>query len=171
MKRRLSFAMALIGDARIIILDEPSSGLDPHNRRELWNLIKHYKKDRTIILTTHYMEEADTLSDRIAVINHGRIRCYGSPLFLKEKFGSGYRLTLTKGDTFDLDKLKSLFGNLIGARPVVDTNVARELTILIPTEIKSKLPNLLANLENSKDELGILNYGVSSATIEEVFLK
>jgi ABC-type multidrug transport system ATPase subunit len=67
MKRRLQFGMSLIGDAKVIILDEPSSGLDPFNRRELWNLIKAYKTGRTIILTTHYMEEADTLSDRIAV--------------------------------------------------------------------------------------------------------
>lgn len=67
MKRRLQFAMSLVGESKVIILDEPSSGLDPLNRRELWNLIKAYKTDRTIILTTHYMEEADTLSDRIAV--------------------------------------------------------------------------------------------------------
>ena len=67
MKRRLQFAMAIVGNAKVIILDEPTSGLDPFNRRELWSLIKSYKNDRTIILTTHNMEEADTLSDRIAV--------------------------------------------------------------------------------------------------------
>ena len=68
MKRRLSVAMALIGDSKVILLDEPTSGLDPYNRRSLWDLIRSFKKDRTILLTTHFMEEADALSDRIAIM-------------------------------------------------------------------------------------------------------
>lgn len=171
MKRRLSFAMSLIGDARVIILDEPSSGLDPLNRRELWNLIKSYKKNRTIILTTHYMEEADALSDRIAIINHGKIKCYGTPLFLKERFGYGYRLTITKAENFNPDELDGVFNRVLGCSPIIDTNVARELTILIPIEIKYQLSNLLVNIENYKSQIGILNYGISSSTVEEVFLK
>ena len=74
MKRRLSVAMAITGGSKVIILDEPTSGLDPYNRRVLWELIRKFKKDRSIILTTHFMEEADALSDRIAIMNHGQIK-------------------------------------------------------------------------------------------------
>ncbi len=87
MKRRLSVAMTLIGDSKVIIMDEPTSGLDPLNRKLLWELIQDYKKDRTIIITTHFMDEADSLCDRIAIIKNGEIKCCGSPYFLKERFG------------------------------------------------------------------------------------
>ena len=75
-----------------MFIDEPTSGLDPFNRRGIWELIRKYKKDRTIILTTHFMEEADALSDRIAIMNHGEVKCCGSPMFLKNLYGSGYHL-------------------------------------------------------------------------------
>ena len=86
MKRRLSIAMSVTGGSKILILDEPTSGLDPYNRRALCDLIRKFKQGRTIIFTTHYMEEADVLSDRIAIMNHGEIKCCGSPLFLKQVF-------------------------------------------------------------------------------------
>jgi ATP-binding cassette subfamily A (ABC1) protein 3 len=173
MKRRLSFGIALIGDTKIIILDEPSSGLDPFNRRALWDLIRNYKNGRTIILTTHYMEEADALSDRIALMNHGKIKCVGSPLYLKDKFGSGYRLILTKDEnSFDQEYLDNLFKDCMdGMSPNVQTNISKEICISIPNIIQHKLPVLLNQLEINKPRLGILNYGISSATVEEVFLK
>ncbi len=70
--------MALVGDSKVIILDEPTSGLDPFNRRALWELLKNYKTNRTIILTTHYMAEADALSDRIALMKNGQVKCCGN---------------------------------------------------------------------------------------------
>lgn len=91
MKRRLSMAIAGIGDPSIIFLDEPTTGMDPKNRRQVWELIKNLKKNRAVILTTHAMEEADALSDRIAVIVDGRFKCIGNSLFLKNNFGEGYR--------------------------------------------------------------------------------
>jgi ATP-binding cassette subfamily A (ABC1) protein 3 len=173
MKRRLSFGIALIGDSKIIILDEPTSGLDPFNRRALWDLIRGYKNGRTIILTTHYMEEADALSDRIALMNHGKVKCVGSPLFLKDKYGSGYRLIITKDEAkFDQERLEYLFKEATGGSdPLIQTNISKEVAISIPNSLNSRLPGLLAKLELNKDQLGILNYGISSATVEEVFLK
>ena len=171
MKRRLSVAMAFIGDSKVIILDEPTSGLDPFNRRSLWELIRNYKTGRTIILTTHYMEEADALSDRIALMNHGRVKCCGSPLFLKNKFGSGYRLTLTKDTHFNLTDLEDLIKFVTGQEASIQSNVARELCVSIPNEMSSKMHILLQKIEENKSNLGILNYGISSSTVEEVFLK
>jgi len=85
MQRRLSIAMALISDPNILFLDEPTLGLDVLARRELWNSIEKLKGKVTIILTTHYMEEAEALSDRIAVMAHGTIRAVGTVAQLKEQ--------------------------------------------------------------------------------------
>ncbi len=80
------------------MLDEPTAGVDPYSRRSIWDLLIRYKADRTIILTTHFMDEADLLGDRIAIINSGRLVCVGSSLFLRLRFGSGYYLTLVKDE-------------------------------------------------------------------------
>ncbi|XP_030838893.1 uncharacterized protein LOC100890089 isoform X13 [Strongylocentrotus purpuratus] len=99
MKRKLSVAMAFVGHSTIIILDEPTSGVDPHARRAIWNLIMKQKTGRTIVLCTHFMDEADILGDRIAILDQGHLRCCGSPAFLKSRFSSGYRLSLAKEAT------------------------------------------------------------------------
>ncbi|XP_033096938.1 ATP-binding cassette sub-family A member 2-like isoform X2 [Anneissia japonica] len=96
MKRKLSVAIAFVGGSRTIILDEPTSGVDPYARRAIWELLLKYKSGRTILLSTHHMDEADLLGDRIAIISHGQLKCCGSSLFLKATFGDGYRLTLVK---------------------------------------------------------------------------
>lgn len=98
MQRKLSVAIAFVGGSKIVILDEPTAGVDPYARRGIWELLLKYKQGRTIILSTHHMDEADILGDRIAIISHGKMRCCGSSLFLKKCFGSGYYLTLVRGD-------------------------------------------------------------------------
>lgn len=80
MKRRLSVAISAIGNPKIIFMDEPTTGMDPVSRRNIWELIQELKKDKVIILTTHAMEEADILADRIAVIVDGKMKCIGTPL-------------------------------------------------------------------------------------------
>ncbi|KAM6949618.1 phospholipid-transporting ATPase ABCA1 [Aplochiton taeniatus] len=97
MQRKLSVAIAFVGGSNIVILDEPTAGVDPYARRGIWELLLKYKQGRTILLSTHHMDEADILGDRIAVISHGKLCCCGSSLFLKKCFGSGYYLTLVKG--------------------------------------------------------------------------
>ncbi|XP_062373279.1 phospholipid-transporting ATPase ABCA1-like isoform X2 [Sardina pilchardus] len=96
MQRKLSVAIAFVGGSNIVILDEPTAGVDPYARRGIWELLLKYKQGRTIILSTHHMDEADILGDRIAIISHGRMCCCGSSLFLKKCFGSGYYLTLVR---------------------------------------------------------------------------
>uniref|UniRef100_A0AAX7VQB9 ABC transporter domain-containing protein n=1 Tax=Astatotilapia calliptera TaxID=8154 RepID=A0AAX7VQB9_ASTCA len=96
MQRKLSVAIAFVGGSKIIILDEPTAGVDPYARRGIWELLLKYKQGRTIILSTHHMDEADILGDRIAIISHGKMRCCGSSIFLKKCFGSGYYLTLVR---------------------------------------------------------------------------
>ncbi|TRY77726.1 hypothetical protein DNTS_029105 [Danionella cerebrum] len=101
MQRKLSVALAFVGGSKVVILDEPTAGVDPYARRGIWDLLLKYRQGRTIILSTHHMDEADILGDRIAIISHGKLCCVGSSLFLKTQLGTGYYLTLVKKD-FDL---------------------------------------------------------------------
>ncbi|XP_029466633.1 ATP-binding cassette sub-family A member 1-like [Rhinatrema bivittatum] len=101
MQRKLSIAIAFIGGSKVVILDEPTAGVDPYARRGIWELLLKFKQERTIILSTHHMDEADILGDRIVIISHGKLCCSGSSLFLKKCFGSGYFLTLVKAAAGD----------------------------------------------------------------------
>ena len=95
MKRRLSVAISLVGDPKIVFLDEPSTGLDPDNRRQLWDVLAKCQKNRAILITTHMMEEADALCNRIGIITSGVLRTVGSQTSLKKVYGGGYRLTVS----------------------------------------------------------------------------
>ena len=96
MKRRLSVANALVGSPRVVYLDEPSTGLDPSARRTLWDCIVAAKgKNKSIVLTTHSMEEADALCDRLAIMARGKLRCIGKAAELKKRFGAGFTLTVS----------------------------------------------------------------------------
>jgi ATP-binding cassette, subfamily A (ABC1), member 3 len=95
-KRKLSVAIAMIGDSKVVMLDEPTSGMDTAARRRLWEMLKKNKAGRIVILTTHYMDEADILGDRIAIMAEGKVQCTGSSLFLKNRYGVGYNLVVAK---------------------------------------------------------------------------
>ena len=82
-KRKLSVGIAFIGGSRIVFLDEPTSGMDPYSRRFTWNVIRSHREGRVVVLTTHFMDDADLLGDRIAIMGDGKLRCCGSSLFLK----------------------------------------------------------------------------------------
>ncbi|XP_056328296.1 phospholipid-transporting ATPase ABCA1b [Danio aesculapii] len=99
MQRKLSVALAFVGGSKVVILDEPTAGVDPYARRGIWDLLLKYRAGRTILLSTHHMDEADILGDRIAIISHGKLCCVGSSLYLKTQLGTGYYLTLVKKNT------------------------------------------------------------------------
>ena len=93
MKRRLSILLSTVGNPKVVFLDEPTTGLDPVNKRFIWSMIQKIKSDKAVILTTHSMEEADFLSDRIGVIVEGNFKCIGTSIDLKHSYGGGYLLT------------------------------------------------------------------------------
>lgn len=97
MKRRLSVAMALVSDPQVLFLDEPTIGLDPQSRRGMWEYIAKLKGDKTVVLTTHYLEEADALADRIAVIDEGKVVALGTPQDLKDRT-SGANATVVEAE-------------------------------------------------------------------------
>ncbi|XP_019618294.1 PREDICTED: ATP-binding cassette sub-family A member 1-like [Branchiostoma belcheri] len=118
MKRKLSVAIAFVANSHTVILDEPTAGVDPYSRRGIWDLLIKYKKGRTIILTTHHMDEADLLGDRIGIISQGKLRCCGSSLFLKSRYGNGYYLTLVKksSGSFTSSRCGSSFSSVASSR-------------------------------------------------------
>jgi len=104
-KRKLSVAIALCGNSKFVLLDEPSSGLDIQARRQLWEMLRAQRKNRIILLTTHYMDEADILGDRIGIMTAGKMTALGSSMFLKSRFGMGYVMTIVKSNPAPNDKV------------------------------------------------------------------
>ena len=176
MKRKLSIAIAFIGNSNIVILDEPTSGMDPQARRSTWSLLQKFKNERncTILLTTHFMDEADVLADRIAIMSQGELKCCGSPIYLKSKYGSGYNLILTKnkmasGESNSNRIIELVKGIIPNAKLHSDIN--SEISFMLPIQDTDKFSALFVQLEDLKDNLNILNIGISITTLEDVFLK
>ncbi|CAM1329249.1 ABCA3 (predicted) [Pycnogonum litorale] len=169
MKRKLSLAMAMVGNPKVLVLDEPSSGLDPEARREVWDMLQSIRHDKTILLTTHYMEEADALGDNVAIMSHGKIFCSGSPLFLKKNFGTGYYLRMIKRDGCDVNAVLNFMKQYLPVH--IDRDSGRELSLCIETSDTSKFPETFDQFEKEKSNLRIENFGLSLTTMEDVFLK
>lgn len=170
MKRKLSIGIALCGDSKIVMCDEPTSGMDPAARRALWDLLIQEKKGRTILLTTHFMDEADVLGDRIAIMAEGDLKTVGSSFFLKKKFGVGYRLVCVKAAGCDPSQLTALLASYIPSIQI-ETNIGSELTYVLNESYVGKFKTIFADLEEKTSQLKISSFGVSLTTLEEVFLK
>lgn len=169
-KRRLSLAIALIGGSKVVFLDEPTSGVDPFSRRAIWDLLSKKKKDRVIILTTHFMDEADQLGDRIAIMHHGKLRCCGTSLFLKNQFGVGYNIVMSRRADADREALHELISRHVPSSELL-SDVGTELAYRLPINATNQFPDMLVELETKGDQLGVENFGLSVTTMEEVFLR
>uniref|UniRef100_A0A7N4V510 ABC transporter domain-containing protein n=1 Tax=Sarcophilus harrisii TaxID=9305 RepID=A0A7N4V510_SARHA len=170
MKRKVSIGIALIAGSKVVMLDEPTSGMDPISRRATWDLLQQQKSKRTIMLTTHFMDEADLLGDRIAIMAKGELQCCGSSLFLKHKYGAGYHLIIVKEPRCNIEEISHLILNYVPTA-TMESNVAAELSFILPKESSYKFESLFTELEEKQTELGIASYGVSVTTMEEVFLR
>ncbi|XP_058169397.1 phospholipid-transporting ATPase ABCA3-like [Anopheles ziemanni] len=169
MKRRLSLANAIIGNTKLLILDEPTSGLDPESRRDIWDLLLKLRRDHTILLTTHFMEEADILGDWIAIMEYGELVAFGTPLFLKQRYGKGYTLKLLKGPEFDADGIWKLVQQHV-PKSTVRESVKEVFSITLPYESLNQYPALLNTLETNQKDRGIEAISMTNASLEEVFL-
>jgi ATP-binding cassette subfamily A (ABC1) protein 3 len=194
---------------------EPTSGMDPYSRRSTWNIIQRNKKGRVILLTTHFMDEADILGDRIAIMAEGKLQCIGSSLFLKSSYGVGYTLTVVKDQSHSVSSAavaeKSLvkklaeFDDMVasaldspegslsksnqrelrerqtqqitelvqGFVPVAEplSIVGAEQSYRLPFSAAGGLASMFEEMEKVKSKLGILEYGISVTTLEEVFMR
>ena len=173
MKRKLSVGIAFVGDPKIVFLDEPTSGMDPFARRSTWDLLKRKRSGRVICLTTHYMDEADVLGDRIAIMANGKLECSGTSMFLKKLYGCGYLLSFVKvsSEAQANTVVTNFIQSVVGAPVRVVSHIGKEL--IVEVKETDKFGSLLEQLDDPamKRALGVESYGISVTNIEEVFLK
>lgn len=167
MKRRLNLAMAVVHQPEIVLLDEPSEGLDPQSRRVLWNYIRSLRDDegKTVILTTHLMDEADRLSDRIAIIDHGKLLKLDTPTNLKKEIGEGdvVEMKLSHPEkNQEVAALLSVMEDVHSAVEVDGTLNARAMDAV------GKLPKIIDAIE--KAGCHVLDLSVRQNTLEDVFI-
>ena len=148
--------------------------MDPYSRRSTWDLLQRSKANRVILLTTHFMEEADNLADTISIISEGRLICSGSSLFLKTKFGSGYMLSISKSLSTNIEDVTNntiaKVTEIIPSATII-SSVAGEIVINLPFDSVPDFPYLFNFLNEYSESLGLTSYGISMITLESVFIK
>lgn len=171
MKRRLSVAIALTGQPEVCYLDEPSTGLDPASRRLLWDAVLTAKQRSSVILTTHSMEEADALCERVAIMVEGRIRCIGAPKELSSRFGNFFVVQVTTPATdHQMQLVRQLLQQLsAGVRFVYAMNGSQKYEL---PKADTSLQQIFLAVRQAKREglLHIMECAVSNATLEQAFL-
>ena len=169
MKRRLSVVISTIGDPKIVFMDECTTGMDPVNRRHVWSFIEEFKKDRVIIMTTHSMEEAEILGDRIGIMAKGHFCASGNPISLKNKFGVGYRISIITEEK-NVDTVKDAMQQMIPGA-TIDDESAGALIYQFPASETENVPKCLEWLRQNKSNGVVKSMGIGQSTLEEVFLK
>jgi len=169
-KQRLALACAIVGDPELLFLDEPTTGLDPQSRRQIWELVEEFKSTgRSILLTTHYMDEAERLCDRVAIIDHGKVIALGTPRELIASLGAEHvvEFVLAHGvDGLNEDVLRRMDGVRDVRRVGVENNGAG--WELRSSELHRSVPALLAEL--TRRDLQLAELRTHSATLEDVFV-
>lgn len=178
MQRRLSVAAAFIGNPigstrghqKVVMLDEPTTGMDPMNRKHVWDLVKVAKRDCTVVLTTHSMEEADALGDRIGIMSSGSLVALGTSLHLKTKYGGGFRVSLVASPT-SAPVIRKAASAKLGREPVEEAAGATIFT-LPDQAAMARAPALFEYIEaiqsNAQPGIELTDWGISHTTLEDV---
>eukprot|EP01015_Nassula_variabilis_P034895 TRINITY_DN866_c0_g1_i9.p1 TRINITY_DN866_c0_g1~~TRINITY_DN866_c0_g1_i9.p1 ORF type:complete len:789 (-),score=85.44 TRINITY_DN866_c0_g1_i9:63-2429(-) len=169
-KRKLSLGMAIIGGSQIIFMDEPTSGMDPASRRRIWNLIKTLKNEgRTVILTTHFLDEADYLADRIGIMNKGKLFILGDSDYIKKKFGEGYTVSLTAQQPISPELRREIKDKVHQLLPKVayDEKTSQEtIKFVFPFDEQERFVKVFQTLE----EYGEFIINLEMNSLEDAFL-
>jgi len=171
MKRRLGVANAFIGNPRLVYLDEPSTGLDPESRQQLWRAVLAAKPGKSIILTTHALEEAEALCDRVGIMTFGLMRTLGTPTELRMRFDQGYKFMMAceSGDTAVEDRAHAYVMQLMPQARQVD-RINGVLTYIVPKGSVA-MSGVFKGMEANKEAYKIKDWGLSHTSLEEVFLQ
>jgi ABC-2 type transport system ATP-binding protein len=162
-KQRLALAMSLVNEPRVLFLDEPTAGLDPQVRREIYTIIEELKQERkTILLTTHYIEEAEKLCDRVAIVDQGRVIAQGTPRELKQRSAGTTRIELRLARPETDAALKQLEG-------VADCHASDGVYVVHSTRVPQTIVSLVKYLEAQGNELFSLD--IAAPSLEDVFLE
>ncbi|KAF2688847.1 P-loop containing nucleoside triphosphate hydrolase protein [Lentithecium fluviatile CBS 122367] len=172
-KRKLSLAVALVGNPRVLVLDEPSSALDANAKRGMWRCLQSISKRRAVVLTTHSMEEADALADRIGIVS-SRMLAVGEREELKRRAGDSFHIHLVsksapRTTAAELQTMKDWIGDTFDEGAVVSRETqGGQIRFQIPAEGRT-LGGLIEMLERVKGDLGVEFFSVGRATLDEVF--
>lgn len=172
MRRRLAIGCAMVGNPALAMLDEPTTGLDPVARREIWNAISAARDCGTAcLLTTHILEEAEQLCTYIVILSSGRIAAEGSVQQLKETYSLGYLLSIDAQAT-DMDKVKAYVGTLLPDRHKnpVKTTLHGQMIYSVGTNARD-VGNLFIALDGGASANGIRSWGISQASLEDAYLR
>ncbi|XP_062116464.1 ABC transporter A family member 7-like [Humulus lupulus] len=168
MKRRLSVAISLIGDPKVVYMDEPSTGLDPASRNNLWNVVKRAKQERAIILTTHSMEEAEVLCDRLGIFVDGSLQCIGNPKELKGRYGGSYVFTMTTSSNHE-QEVESLVRQLSpNANKIYHLSGTQKFEL---PKHEVRIADVFQAVQNAKSRFTVFAWGLADTTLEDVFIK
>ncbi|XP_039486275.1 retinal-specific phospholipid-transporting ATPase ABCA4 isoform X1 [Drosophila santomea] len=168
-QRRLSVACSLCGGVKVLICDEPSTGLDPGARRELWRLILEAKEGCTILLTTHQLDDGEVLGDRMVIISDGQLRCIGSLSFLKKLVDASCLLTCEARKRCDVEQLTALISRHVGnIQPF--SIMGRDICYKLPLSKSNSFSSLFRDLERQMNTLGVRGFSMSSVSLEEIFM-
>lgn len=171
-KRKLCLALALIGKSKFIMLDEPTSGMDITAKRQMWDFLKAHKKDKIILLTTHSLEEAEFLADRIGIVKDGKLICCGSSSFLKEKYSCGFNINFLIKENTNKSTKENLIREILNLNKFSTLRIFSKDVISINIPVINKNSKIIFNkIEEIKNQYNIVNYTVSSTSLEDVFLK
>ena len=168
-KRKLSVGIALVGNPLIVFLDEPSTGMDPQARRSMWKLISSTMANRSVILTTHSMEECEALCDRIGIMTGGRLRCLGTAPHLKQRFGSGYQVigkSRAGSEAAVLQWIQDTYANTT----VIESH-GQTFKVRIDKAIAGPTSAVFKAFESNKDRIGLDSYSVSDTDLEQIFIQ
>jgi energy-coupling factor transporter ATP-binding protein EcfA2 len=158
--RKLQLAMMLAGGSRVCCIDEASSGIDPLARRKIWDILLNERGDRTLLLTTHFLDESEVLADHVAILSKGRLKAEGSVAYLKNKLGGGYRIILPR------DESDERLPAIIHSNPdIIHRQGYNESVFEVPDA------TILTSFINRLEQSGVGDYRVQGPTMEDVFLR
>ncbi len=172
-KKLLNLCLSLIGNEKVILLDEPTNGIDNIIKNNIWDYIKSIKKDKIIIITTNNMEEAEYLSDKIGYLYEGNLLCCGKSSYLKEKYNIGFNLCLhLNNKKFNFENQQNIINKLKQLNQDFDVKISSKNYISFSfKKIEENTNEIFKYIENIKEEYGIIDYNISTTSLEDVFLK
>lgn len=189
MKRRLSLGISLVGNPKIVFLDEPTTGLDPDNKRQIWEILSNCKEGKCMILTTHLMDEAEVLADRIGIIVNGQLKCLGTKFKLKRVYGKGFKLVINLNTSSNKninneknsnssnsnsnynsgDLVLSALKEVFPSTRISESYKSTCVYVITTEEFDAEI--LFNKLNEIKENLGINNWAISQVSLEDIFIK
>ncbi|GFW89880.1 ATP-binding cassette sub-family A member 3 [Trichonephila clavipes] len=158
---------------QVLLLDEPSSGMSPHSRKQLWSMLQEYtKSERSVLFTTHYMDEAELLSDRVALLYNGKLHCYGTVASIKRHFGGGYVIKInlrSEASMYDQSEIVNILNKCLESKPKVICTSDGEITVNLPSFDAEHCIEFFKEMQKHYEEMSPDCFTITVSALEEIF--